>query len=98
MEMASGFGNGNDVDLLGGQVVRGAVGEGLDGLVADGAPDGPNDLRIILGDASAEATLLSRWVRIFSIATGSSMQAMILTAPAHSRQVSMSMLNSRFRR
>ena len=40
------------------------------------------------------------WVRIFSITAGSSMQAMILTAPPHSRQVSMSMsmLKTRFNR
>ena len=37
-------------------------------------------------------------MRIFSITTGSSMQAMILTAPPQARQVSMSMLNTRFRR
>ena len=49
-------------------------------------------------EASAEAPFSSRWVRIFSITTGSSMQAMILTAPPHSRQVSMSILNTRLRR
>jgi hypothetical protein len=37
-------------------------------------------------------------VRIFSITTGSSMQAMILTAPPQARQVSMSMWKTRFRR
>jgi hypothetical protein len=49
-------------------------------------------------EASAQAPFSSRWVRIFSITTGSSMQAMILTAPPHSRQVSMSTLNTRLRR
>ncbi len=47
---------------------------------------------------AVEGSLLSRWVRIFSITTGSSMQAMILTAPPQARQVSMSMPNTRFRR
>lgn len=44
---------------------------------------------------SAEATLSSRWARTFLITTGSSMPAMTLTAPPHSRQVLMSMLNTR---
>ena len=44
------------------------------------------------------AALLSRWVRIFSITTGASIQAMILTGPPQLLQVSMSMLNTRFRR
>ncbi len=48
--------------------------------------------------AVAVASLRSRWVRIFSITTGSSMQAMILTAPPQARQVSMSTPNTRFRR
>ncbi len=48
--------------------------------------------------AAPQAALLSRWVRIFSITTGSSMQAMILTRPPQVLQVSMSMLNTRFRR
>jgi len=53
-------------------------------------------------EASAKASFSSRWVRIFSITTRSSMQAracpasvasalgMIFTAPPHSRQISMS--------
>jgi len=47
---------------------------------------------------AVQGSLLSRWVRIFSITTGSSMQAMILTAAPQARQVSMSMPNTRFRR
>jgi len=44
------------------------------------------------------ASLRPRWVRIFSMTSGSSMQAMILTLPAQLWQVSKSMLNTRFRR
>jgi len=46
----------------------------------------------------APQAALPRWVRIFSITTGSSIQAMILTGPPQLLQVSMSMLNTRFRR
>jgi len=35
---------------------------------------------------------------MFLITTGSSMQAIILTGPPHSRQISTSMLNTRFKR
>jgi hypothetical protein len=48
--------------------------------------------------ATPQAPLLSRWVRILSITTGSSTQAMILIAPPQARQVSTSMWNTRFRR
>ena len=41
---------------------------------------------------------LSRWARIFSITSGSSMQAMIRTAPPQAAQVWMSMPNTLFRR
>jgi len=47
---------------------------------------------------AAAGVLRSRWVRIFSITWGSSMQAMILTAPPQAGQVWMSMPNTRFRR
>jgi len=46
----------------------------------------------------AELNLLSRWVSIFWITTGSSMLAMILTSPPHSLQVSISILKTRFNR
>ena len=39
-------------------------------------------------ETSGEAPFASRWVRIFSITTESSMQAMILTAPPQAGQVS----------
>jgi hypothetical protein len=45
-----------------------------------------------------EAFLLSRWVRILLITTGSSMHTMICTAPPQTGQVSMSMPNTRFSR
>ena len=48
--------------------------------------------------AAWEASLRSRWVRIFSITTGSSMQAIILTWPPQLLQISMSMLKTRFKR
>ena len=41
--------------------------------------------------AAWEASLRSRWVRIFLITTGSSMQAIILTWPPQLLQISMSM-------
>ena len=44
----------------------------------DGARQGGN------GNASTEACFLSRWVRIFSIITGSSMQVITFTGPPHS--------------
>ena len=47
---------------------------------------------------SAEAFLLSMWVRIFLITAGSSMQAMICSAPPQAEQVSMSMPKARSRR
>ena len=47
---------------------------------------------------STEGSCLSRWMRIFSITAGSSMQAMILTAPPQTRQVARSMPNTRIRR
>ena len=47
---------------------------------------------------AAAGVFRSRWVRIFSITWGSSMQAMILTVPPQAGQVWMSMLNTRFRR
>jgi len=47
---------------------------------------------------SANAAFLSRWVSILSMTTGSSIQAMTLTAPPHWEQVSMSILNTRFNR
>ena len=46
----------------------------------------------------AEAAFSFRWVSIFSITTGSSMQAITLTVPPHSRHVSMSILKTRFNR
>ena len=46
----------------------------------------------------AIASLPSRWVRIFSMTSGSSMQAMILRWPPQVLHVSMSILNTRFRR
>ncbi len=49
-------------------------------------------------EASAAAPFVSRWVRILSITTGSSMQAMILTGPPQAGQVWISMPNTRFRR
>ena len=49
-------------------------------------------------EASGAPPFASRWVRIFSIINGSSMQTMILTAPPQAGQVSMSMPNTRFRR
>ena len=48
--------------------------------------------------AGAGVSFSCRSASIFSITTGSSMQAMILTAPPHSRQVSISILNTRLRR
>ena len=52
------------------------------------------------GEASTEGSgaFLSRWLRIFSITTGSSMHAMILSAPPQARQVAMSMPKTRIRR
>lgn len=47
---------------------------------------------------AVDAACLSRWVSILSITTGSSIQAMILTAPPHLGQISISILNSRFNR
>ena len=47
---------------------------------------------------SAEAAFSFRWVSIFSMTTGSSMQAITLTVPPHSRHVSMSILKTRFNR
>ena len=52
---------------------------------------------LVLDDARG-GVFRSRWVRIFSITWGSSMQAMILTAPPQAGQVWMSMPNTRFRR
>ena len=46
----------------------------------------------------AIASLPSRWVRIFSMTSGSSMQAMILRWPLQVLHVSMSILNTRLRR
>ena len=40
---------------------------------------------------SIAGTVSSRWVSIFSMTTGSSIQAITLTCPPHSRQVSISM-------
>jgi len=40
---------------------------------------------------AVEASLVSRWVRIFLITAGSSMRAMIRSAPPKAEQVSMSM-------
>lgn len=48
--------------------------------------------------AWGSAVFASRCVRIFSITTGSSTRAMIRTAPPHDGQVSMSRMNTRFRR
>jgi hypothetical protein len=45
-----------------------------------------------------EGSWVSRWVRIFWITTGSSMQAMIRNAPPQAGQVSMSMPTTRFSR
>ncbi len=45
-----------------------------------------------------EVPQLVHETRIFWITTGSSMQAITFTTPPHSRQVSISMLNTRFRR
>jgi len=67
-------------------------------------PGGPGSDRRACGGArqvgnravAAEASRLSRWVRIFSMTSDSSMQAMIHTAPPQARQVSMSI--TRFKR
>jgi hypothetical protein len=48
-------------------------------------------------ETSAKAPFSSRQVRIFSITAGTSMRAIIITAQPHSRQVSISILNTRSR-
>ncbi len=47
---------------------------------------------------STKLVFLSRWLRIFSMTTGSSMQAITRSAPPQARQVSTSMLKTRRRR
>jgi len=47
---------------------------------------------------AVEASLVSRWVRIFLITAGSWIQAMIRSAPPQAGQVSMSMPKTRFSR
>ena len=47
---------------------------------------------------SAQASFLSRWVRIFLITSGSWIQAMIRSAPPQAAQVSISMPKTRLRR
>ena len=47
---------------------------------------------------SCAVPFLARWMRSFAITSGSSMQAMIRTAPPQTGQVSMSMWNTRVRR
>lgn len=47
---------------------------------------------------SAQALLPSRWVRMLLITAGSSMQAMIRSAPPQAEQISMSMPKARSRR
>jgi hypothetical protein len=47
---------------------------------------------------AVQASLVSRWVRIFLITAGSSMQAMIRSAPPQTAQVSISMPKTRLRR
>ena len=47
---------------------------------------------------AVEASLASRWVRIFLITAGSSIQAMIRSAPPQAGQVSMSMPKTRLSR
>ena len=49
-------------------------------------------------EGAARASLVSGWVRIFLITSGSSMQAMIRSAPPQAGQVSMSMPKTRFSR
>ena len=49
-------------------------------------------------EGSAEALLVSRWVRIFLITAGSWIQAMIRSAPPQAEQVSMSMPKTRLSR
>ena len=48
--------------------------------------------------AGVRDAVLSKWARIVLITAGSSMLAMTLTTPPQRAQVSMSTLNSRFRR
>ena len=46
---------------------------------------------------SGSVAFASRWVKIFSITFGSSMEALICAAPSHARQIAMSMSKARFR-
>ena len=54
--------------------------------------------RLLGNGACAAGVFLFKWVSIFSMTTGSWMQAITLTAPPHLLQVSMSILNTRLLR